>query len=53
MRVEIKAFDGSEIYSGDIEDMPDHGDFVDIYEEAVNMGIESGQSLNGWTWEVA
>lgn len=52
MQVKIEA-NGSEIYHGDIEDMPACGDFVDIYEEAVNMGIESGKSLNGWTWGVA
>lgn len=53
MQVKIVANDGSEIYSGNIEDLPSYGEFVDIYEEAVNMSIESGKTENGWTWEVA
>jgi hypothetical protein len=41
------------VYRGDIEEMPEYGDYVDIYEEAVNRGMESGKTLNGWEWEVA
>lgn len=53
MQIRIEANDGSEIYRGDVEGMPEYGEFVDIYEEAVNMSIEAGKTLNGWTWEVA
>lgn len=52
MQIKINANDGSMIYEGDIEDMPEYGYYVDIYEEAVNQGKEKGLTLNGWTWEV-
>lgn len=51
MQVKITANDGSEIYNGNVDDMPEYGYYVDIYEEAVNQGIKSGKTLNGWAWE--
>ena len=52
MRIHVTASDGSEIYSGDIDDMPTCGYFVDIFEEAVNMRMPSGKTENGWAWSV-
>lgn len=53
MQIRIEANDGSEIFQGDVDEMPAYGEFVDVYEEAVNMSIESGKTQNGWAWEVA
>ena len=52
MNVIIRANDNSVIYDGDIDDMPEYGAYVDIYEEAVNQGIDSGTTSQGWTWEI-
>jgi hypothetical protein len=52
MRIRI-TINNSLVYDGDADEMPCYGDYVDIYEEAMNRGITSGKSANGWEWEVA
>jgi pyruvate carboxylase len=51
-RIEIKATDGTVVYSGDVEDMPKHDYFVDAYEEVVNQRKSTGTLGNGWTYTV-
>jgi hypothetical protein len=51
-RIEIKATDGTVVYSGDVEDMPQYDYFVDAYEEVVNQHKSAGTLGNGWTYTV-